>query len=695
MEWHSALSTSLFVLSGALVSVVRNVKKRENQGKHDSPAVSKLTPGLLLEAYRVNKRFGILSTDEVNLAREIVIKLRSSEDLVFSAVDFNEPTKEEMMAALPKAAARCARVTSMRVATNEVFVDIVDLEKNKVIKETTFTDRQPCISPNEYELVESMCREYKPLVNFLESKGLEPDCLRVDPWCVGYYNDTTDNPGERMALPLLYYHDVKAGDEIPYCRPLEGIRLRISLTKGKVVFFDTTDTSKFPLPLPANKLPNASYTPEKQQRKDVKPLEITQPDGPSFTVVDSNRVAWQGFEFQVGWNAREGLSLNLMTLQGRLVFHKLAVVEMVVPYGDPRTPHCYKAAFDAGEDGFGRNANSLKLGCDCLGHIEYLPGVMTDEDGAHVLENAVCIHEEDCGIAWKHTDWRTGEAQVRRGRRLVVSYITTIANYDYGFYWHLYQDGKVELEVKLTGVLSTGLYSYDDDGNRAYGASLGNHLYAPIHQHFFCARIDPVVDGPQNVCVESNVVAGPVPGSGDVDFLGNAYYYTHRRLESEADAARDCDVSKQRTWCIESAHAKNFTGKPTAYSLVPAPACTPFGDTGTLAKQLGRAAFLKHALWVTRCDEDERYPGGDFPNQRNALDGLPLWARQDRGLVDDDLVLWHTFGVTHQPRLEDFPVMPVEHTGFHLKPRNFFPQSPVMDLPSARGQANNCCKNDE
>ena len=63
---------------------------------------------------------------------------------------------------------------------------------------------------------------------------------------------------------------------------------------------------------------------------------------------------------------------------------------------------------------------------------------------------------------------------------------------------------------------------------------------------------------------------------------------------------------------------------------------------------------------------------GGFSQPENALDGLPLWARQDRGLVDDDLVLWHTFGVTHQPRLEDFPVMPAEHTGFHPKPRNFF-----------------------
>lgn len=40
--------------------------------------------------------------------------------------------------------------------------------------------------------------------------------------------------------------------------------------------------------------------------------------------------------------------------------HRLSFVEMVVPYGDPNDPHYRKNAFDAGEDGLGKNAHSLK-----------------------------------------------------------------------------------------------------------------------------------------------------------------------------------------------------------------------------------------------------------------------------------------------------------------------------------------------
>ncbi|WP_406873755.1 hypothetical protein WHT83_10535 [Aminobacter sp. P9b] len=55
---------------------------------------------------------------------------------------------------------------------------------------------------------------------------------------------------------------------------------------------------------------------------------------------------------------------------------------------------------------------------------------------------------------------------------------------------------------------------------------------------------------------------------------------------------------------------------------------------------------------------------------------------KDRPLVDEDLVLWHTFGVHHQVRPEDFPVQPCIFTGFKLMPSGFFDQNPGIDLVS-------------
>lgn len=140
----------------------------------------------------------------------------------------------------------------------------------------------------------------------------------------------------------------------------------------------------------------------------------------------------------------------------RPILYRASIGEMVVPYGDPGESSYRKNAFDIGEFGIGTMANSLVLGCDCLGTVRYFDVHVCDSRGRPVsLKNAVCLHEEDAGLLWKHTDWRTGQTETRRSRRLVVSFIATVGNYDYGFYWNFYQDGTIQCEVKLTGIVNT------------------------------------------------------------------------------------------------------------------------------------------------------------------------------------------------------------------------------------------------
>lgn len=72
-----------------------------------------------------------------------------------------------------------------------------------------------------------------------------------------------------------------------------------------------------------------------------------------------------------------------------------------------RSPYHRKCAFDAGDYGLGFAANSLALGCDCLGEVTYFDGVVNDAAGQPVvIKNAVCLHEEDHGLLWKHVDYR-------------------------------------------------------------------------------------------------------------------------------------------------------------------------------------------------------------------------------------------------------------------------------------------------
>jgi primary-amine oxidase len=348
---------------------------------------------------------------------------------------------------------------------------------------------------------------------------------------------------------------------------------------------------------------------------------------------------------------------------------------MVVPYGDPGPMHGWKNAFDVGEWGLGRMANSLTLGCDCLGEIAYLDATLPSERGdPYVLPNAVCIHEEDYGILWKHQDLLAGRTEVRRSRRLVISSIATVGNYEYGFYWYFYLDGSMQLEVKLTGIMSTQALAPGDE--TPYATVVAPGLAAPVHQHLFCARLDVEVGGAINEVHEVSCQAVPV---GEGNPWSNAFVAATTRLESELQARRDIDPASSRYWKFVNPEVHNRLGQPVAYKLVP-------GATPTLLahpeSSVGRrAGFARHNLWVTPYAPDERRGAGDYPNQHAGGDGLPLWTAADRSLTGTGIVAWHTFGVTHVPRPEDWPVMPVEYCGFQLIPVGFFDANPALDLP--------------
>ena len=218
---------------------------------------------------------------------------------------------------------------------------------------------------------------------------------------------------------------------------------------------------------------------------------------------------WQKWSFVIGFNAREGLTLHHLCYHDngkeRSILYRASLSEMVVPYGDPAPQQARKNAFDAGEYGLGMCANSLELGCDCLGLIKYFDGHLCTSRGEPLtIKNAVCMHEEDYGILWKHTDRRLNTPEVRRSRRLVISSIATVENYEYGFFWYLYQDGNIQFEIKLTGILSLGALQPGEKS--PYGALIAPQLYAPNHQHFFNVRLDFDLDGTANSVYQVDVL---------------------------------------------------------------------------------------------------------------------------------------------------------------------------------------------
>lgn len=202
----------------------------------------------------------------------------------------------------------------------------------------------------------------------------------------------------------------------------------------------------------------SEYTPEMVEgglRTDLTPLNVNQPKGAAF-VSTGQLVKWQRWRFRVGFNPREGATIHDIRFEGRSIFYRLSFSEMSVPYGDPRAPFHRKQAFDFGDGGAGRAANNLQLGCDCLGLIKYFDTAMTDATGnGTTCPNVICLHEQDNGIGWKHTNYRTQYAVVTRNRQLVVQFIITLANYEYIFAYIFDQAGGITMETRASGIVST------------------------------------------------------------------------------------------------------------------------------------------------------------------------------------------------------------------------------------------------
>jgi primary-amine oxidase len=263
---------------------------------------------------------------------------------------------------------------------------------------------------------------------------------------------------------------------------------------------------------------------------------------------------------------------------------------------------------------------------------------------------------------------------VRRSRKLVVSFFATVGNYDYGFYWSFLQDGSIELEAKLTGIVLTR--GVTEDTELASATRVAPDLAAPHHQHLFNVRLDMAVDGPANTVHEVDLVAADAGPDNQHD---QAIVVRSTPIRSEAQGRRHIDPARARTWKVVNPSRRNHVGEPTGYKLVP--------HNGPLmlaaeTSSVGRRAGFAHAnLWVTRFAPDELHAAGDHPNQHEGGAGLPAWVAQDRPLEDTDVVLWHTFGVSHAVRTEDWPVMPVETVGFALRPVGFFARNPAMSVP--------------
>lgn len=580
---------------------------------------------------------------------------------------------------------------------------------------------QPQITVEELIGCELIVRNDPRVQALAKQVGVEPHEIRADGWAIGW--DQRFPRDMRLQQALLFAR-FSEHDNL-YAHPLDFIPV-VDIASEKVVHIDfppawkkevdgsvtlsvttteppTLSEDSFPI---ANRdripPPRTSFDflsdlmqetdPTYKPRNDLKPLHVIQPEGVSFRM-DGHVLEWQKWKMHIAFSHREGLVLSTITYNDdgmiRPIFYRVSIAEMVVPYGSPEFPHTRKFAFDSGEYGMGTMANELSLGCDCLGKIHYLSGVHVTHSGQpRNIQNVICVHEEDAGVLWKHSDYREGgRSRTVRSRRLVVSMVCTLANYEYIWNYYFYQDGNIEIEIRLTGILQ--VYVAAPNESTHHGTTVAPGINAQYHQHIFSLRVDPMLDGLRNSVIESDIVPLDAPTGSTDNFSGNGFVVKDRVLRSQTeDGARDFDWARERRWCIANTNKTHYaSGKPPSYQIVMKGGAVPL-----MAKLdswiFNRASFAHKQLWVVRDEEGPRgsrlYPSGRYvpQTQEEPKDSVGRWVREGAGSIDnEDIILFLTVGTTHIPRPEDWPVMPVEHLSVLFKPSSFFTKNPSMDVP--------------
>jgi primary-amine oxidase len=648
-----------------------------------------------IPAAAANHPLDQLSYQEVWRALEILRDAgRLDAETTFSQLTLSEPDKDAVRAWREGDDMSRAAYALVRQG-DDTFEATVDLAAGEVSAWTELTGVQPNWSLGEFGAVVGKVLEHPDFIAGLEKRGITDtsflDCTTIPP---GYFG-TEEEKGRRLGHVRC---SEARGARNTWARQVEGLTAVVDLTAGEVL--RVVDDGVAPIPDV-----DADYdrTTLDHPREIAGPFELDLPEGVGFDM-NGYQVSWQNWSFHLRPDQRTGLVVSLVDYREspdespRPVMYQGQLSEIYVPYMDPAFAWYARNFIDAGEFPAGGLAKPLLRGRDCPDHAVYIDSINTNSQGRpRTVPRTTCIYERETGDpSWRH--YEDEQPDSRKSRDLVVRTAAVVGNYDYLLDWIFRQDGSIEARVGATGLLEVKATSavsaipptptagpvnttavdalQAGTAADAYGRFLDRNVIGVNHDHYFSYRLDLDVDGADNRFVADRLVTRELPADHP---RRSVWVQEPHAAQTEQDAQLDINLAQPALWRILSSSRRNAVGYPTSYQLMPGRNANHLFVADDYS--LRRAGFIDHHLWVTPYDPGERFAAGDHPTLSEPGMGLPAWTEANRSISDEDLVIWHTVGMHHLPRAEDWPVMPVMWHGFELRPFDFFDRNPALDLP--------------
>lgn len=620
--------------------------------------------------------FDDLDADEVkNVIKIIKSSGKFDNDIRFPVIKQNPPAKAAWLKGDVKDY-RQAYAAIFDYKKSMMTEIIVDLKSEKILSTKDLPGIKPPVLIEEYERARKLVLANEDWKKAILSRGLKIEDVLVDIWAPGLMSPAEQKPGQRLLRGVTY---IKKFGRNFYSRPVEGVLATVDLSQNKVV--SVWDLGAKPIAPASKEFDEKSNEPIDTS---LKPLISSQPKGASFKI-DGQEITWFKWKFRYSMDPLQGLQIHQVRFndgeKDRTIIYKMALAEMLVPYGDPQKTWSFRNAFDVGEYGIGKTLHPLVSGKDVPSTAQLLDVVLADDLGNDPTTiKGAAIYEKDGGLLWKHRNAENGDTDIRRNRQLVMTFMSTIGNYDYGINYIFNLDGTIKVDVQLTGILlAKGTEATVNPCIAGCNPLVEKNILAPNHQHFFNFRVDfDIDDAKGNTAAEMNVEAIKNKKENPD---GNGFAMINTVLETEKKAQRDLHLPTARKWKVFNRESKNSLGHPRGYALMPEESAVPYLIKENQIRK--RAQFINHHAWFTAFNDEEMSAAALFPTTAPIGEGLPKYIANDEKLDGQDVVMWYTFGVTHVPRPEEWPMMNVHHTGFAIMPVNFFSENPAMKVPES------------
>jgi primary-amine oxidase len=630
---------------------------------------------------------------------------RFSADANFAWITLKEPDKQLVQAFRPGAEfPRIATLDAIDYAQRKAFAVVVDVRKREIVSVTDLGARQPGLTDRDTDIAKDVLDADPRIGAALVKRGLTvggkvSESVGVQYAPIGHDPDLARQGGRLMRA--FFASDQKAINEFsPF---LDGLSAVVDLYARQVVRLEDNEgvaRSAVPHDIFDRKVRGSTADAARGPRSR---------DGRRGFSVERNVIRWRNWQLRYGFNLREGLVLYQVGFEEagrrRPILYRASVSEIVTAYGDASDVWSWLELFDEGVFGLGASAVAVEPGREVPASALVLDPVLPDADAPRSSgrpPHRIYVYERAAGnLMYYRQGGLTFHAPARE---LVVGFLASFGNYVYGLSWVFREDGSFRFEAELAGEVFTKFVrqqacetcramtpgpggasrTFASPGEDRYGTLVLPGLVAANHQHWFNLRLDFDVDGAANAVRENNLEhAGPgAHAAGEAESRG--FTASHTVFGRADEATRDMNEATARTWTIYNPAVVSSAGRPAGYTVAPMEnAMTIFPPS----RRQGAAGFTAHHFWVTPYRPDQLYAGGAYPNQAAAdeADALARTAGEEP-IYDRDVVVWYSLGMTHFPRVEDYPVMSSARLSVTFQPDGFFARNPAVGLGQVGGR---------